>query len=68
MPPRDDLVYRTGRLFLFPFRTRNELTGKWVRARYKAEYHELMARYAEWEIIGPPEIRRPGGGAFSPWR
>ena len=47
---------------LFPFRYRDELTGKWVRARYLAERHEIAATCKEWEIAGPPEIR---GG--DPW-
>ena len=55
-------------LVLYPFRFRDALTGKWVRARYSAERHELEARYNEWEITGPPELRRPSGVAFSPWR
>ena len=58
----------TGTLFLSPFRARDPLTGKWYRARYKAERHEIAARYTEWEIIGPPEIRRPIQTAFTPWR
>src|SRR5690349_13482064 len=45
------------RLELFPFRYRDRLTGKWTRARYVAERHEIARRYAEWEIVGPPEIR-----------
>ena len=44
------------RLELFPFRYREPFTGKWVKARYRAERHEIAARYNEWEIIGPPEI------------
>jgi hypothetical protein len=55
-------------LTLFPFRFRDPLTGKWVRARYVAERREIGARYAEWEITGPPEIRAGGGAAFSPWK
>ena len=51
---------------LYPFRFRDRVSGKWVRARYKAERHEIVARYAEWEIVGPPELRRPTGAAFSP--
>jgi hypothetical protein len=42
---------------LYPFRFRDECTGKWVRARYVATLAELASRYREWEIIGPPEIR-----------
>jgi hypothetical protein len=40
----------------FPFRYRDSLTGRWVNARYKATPDEIAARYAEWEITGPPEI------------
>ena len=67
MPPRDDLVTTPGAMFLYPFRARDPLTGKWYWARHKAEQHEIAARYAEWEIIGPPEFRRPAGTTFSPW-
>jgi hypothetical protein len=49
---------------LFPFRYRDELTGKWVRARYLAERHEIAERYKEWEIVGPPEIRGDGGYSY----
>ena len=45
------------RLELFLFRYRDVRTGKWIRARYRAERHEIAARYAEFETIGPPEIR-----------
>jgi hypothetical protein len=59
------------RLFLYPFRYRSPVTGKWVKARYVAEKHEIEARHApgEWEIIGPPEIRdvEPHAGYFNPW-
>jgi hypothetical protein len=56
-------------LVLYPFRYRHELTGKWVRARYLAERPEIAARYATWEIIGEPEIRRPeAGSSFNHWR
>ena len=45
------------RIELFPFRFRDPVTGKWVRARYRADRHEIAARYAQWEITGPAEIR-----------
>ena len=47
------------RLELYPFRFKDPVSGKWVKARYVAERHEIEARHApgEWEIIGPPEIR-----------
>ncbi len=56
------------RLELFPFRFRDPVTGKWVRARYVAERQEIAARYVEWEIIGPAEIRdvNPEARYFTP--
>jgi len=45
------------RLELFLFRYRDACTGKWTLARYRAERHEIAARYAEFELIGEPEIR-----------
>jgi hypothetical protein len=58
------------RLELFPFRYRDRLTGKWVKARYVAERHEIAARYEEWEIVGPPEIRNVDPNERNPshWR
>jgi hypothetical protein len=58
------------RLELFPFRFRDPLTKRWVRARYVAELHEIAARYAEYEVLGPPEIRdvNPDVRYFTPWR
>lgn len=54
---------------LFSFRYRDPFTGRWIRARYKAERHEIAARYAEWEILGA-EMRdaRPGTASFNPFR
>ena len=37
---------------LYEFRYRHELTGKWVKARYRATSDALRERYAEWETIG----------------
>ena len=56
------------RLELFLFRYRSERTGKWVVSRYRAELHEIKARFTEFEIVGPPEIRRPDPDAryFNP--
>lgn len=50
-------------LKLYPFRFRDPGTGKWVRARYKAERDVIAARYAEWEIVGPAEVRESGSNA-----
>ena len=58
-------------LLLYPFRFVDPVTGRWVRARYKAERHELVQRYAQWEITGAPEIRRVGSATsntFNPFR
>ena len=58
------------RLLLYPFRYRSEVTGKWVKARYVAELHEIERRHVPgtWEIAGPPEIRDvdPDARYFSP--
>ena len=51
----------TDTIELFFFRYRDTLTDKWVRARYKATPEAMAARYAEWEITGPPEVRPPIG-------
>jgi hypothetical protein len=45
---------------LFPFRYRERLTGRWVRARYRATREEIATRYAEWEnhrASGNPQPR-----------
>jgi hypothetical protein len=44
-------------LELYPFRFRDRLTGKWIRARHRLQVPELQRRYAEWELTGSPEIR-----------
>ena len=51
-------------------RYRDRLTGKWVKARYVAEQHEIVARHAEYELLGPAEVREvdPDAQYFSPWR
>jgi len=66
--PRDSSETSMGRVELFPFRFRDPVTGKWTRARYKAERHEIAERYADYEIIGPPEIRDgdPDSPRFTP--
>jgi hypothetical protein len=58
------------RLELYAFRYRDPLTKKWVRARYVAELREIAARYAEYEVLGPPEIRNvdPHARWFDPLR
>ena len=66
--PRDFLQPSAEPLLLYPFRFRDPVSRKWVRARYKAERMEIATRYAEWEFCGPPEIRARAGAGFSPWR
>ena len=56
------------RIELFPFRYRDPLTRRWVRARYKASIDDIARHHAEWEVIGPAEVRTPIGGWFSPYR
>src|SRR5438046_1329740 len=55
-------------LLLYPFRYFDPVRKRWQRARHVAERHVIESSYAQWEIIGPPEII---SGApvvmFSPW-
>ena len=56
-------------LHLYPFRYRDPRTGKWRKARYRAELHEITERYAEFELDGEPMvIHRPSDGTFNPFR
>src|SRR2546428_9912289 len=55
-----------GALLLYPFRFVDPVTGRWTRARYVAELHEIAARHERWEITGGPEIRTAGAVMFSP--
>lgn len=66
--PRDFLQPWAEPLVLFRFRFRDPISGKWIQARYAAERAQIEARYAEWEILGAPELRPRAGTAFSPWR
>jgi hypothetical protein len=53
---------------LYPFRFRDPVTGRWMRARYKATIADIARAYAEWEITGPAEVRTPIGAHFSPYK
>jgi len=55
-------------VLLYPFRFVDPLTGKWVRARYRATREELDQRYAQWEITGEPEVCKGEAGSFNPYR
>jgi hypothetical protein len=63
--PRPPLQPEPPALLLFPFRYRDARTGKWLKARYVAERHEIAQSYAEWEIVGPPETRKGQGEGTS---
>ena len=39
-----------------------------MKARYMASREEIAARYTEWEVIGPGEVRTPRTGYFNPGR
>ena len=54
---RRGLEWAMPTLQLYPFRFRDPLTGKWVRARHKLQVPEIQRHYVEWEITGAPEIR-----------
>jgi hypothetical protein len=65
---RDFLQPDVNPLVLYPFRFRDPVSGRWQRARYVTALDEIMARYAEWELCGPPENRHRGAASFSPWK
>jgi hypothetical protein len=53
-------------LTLYPFRYRDPVTRRWMKARYVAELEVIKARYAEFELTGPPEVGEVTSGSFSP--
>lgn len=65
---RRDNAGMAPRLELFRFRYRDPRTGKWLRARYRADRNEIVARYVEWQILGEAEIRDvdPDARYFTP--
>ena len=42
---------------LYAFDYFDPLRRRWVRARYRAEEHEIRARYGTFRLVGEPEIR-----------
>jgi hypothetical protein len=42
---------------LYPFRFRDPLTGKWLRARHRMQVPEIQRHYGDWQLTGPAEIR-----------
>ena len=70
--------HRGGMLYLLPdgarpscscirsgFAIRSPAAG--FAARYRATREEIATRYADAEIVGPAEVRRPIGRGFTPW-
>jgi len=55
-------------LYLYEFRYRCERSGKWRKARYRAEVHEIQSIHAEFEIIGEPMVIHGPAETFSPYR
>jgi hypothetical protein len=53
---------------LYPFRYKDPVTGKWVRARYRASLETIAARYATWEVTGAPSVPAPAADGFNPYR
>ena len=51
MPTHDGPTYP---LYLYEFRYLDPLTGKWRKARYRAEVDVIRQRHAEFEIVGEP--------------
>ena len=49
---------------LFPFSYYDLIRKRWVKARYLAELPEIEARYKQWRLEGPPEIRSGRGSGF----
>jgi len=57
-------------LQLYPFRFRDPLTGKWVRARYKLPAPELQRCFRAWEKTdapGVPHVAAATPEQFSPF-
>jgi hypothetical protein len=65
LPWRQNYLVPT--LELYPFRFRDPLTGKWVRARHKLQVPELQRHYSEWEVTGAPEIRHVAPASVEPF-
>ncbi len=42
------------------------MTGRWVKVRYVEELEVIRQRYAEFELLGEPEVRDVGHGSFNP--
>jgi hypothetical protein len=45
-------------LHLYRLRYFDPLRNKWLTARYAAQREEIAQRYAQYELIEPPEVRQ----------
>ena len=55
-------------LYLYEFRYRCERTGKWRKARYRAEVAVIRERHAEFELEGEPMVIRGPAETFSAYK
>ena len=55
-------------LCLYEFRYGCERTGKWRKARYRAELHEIRERHSEFQIEGEPMVINGPAETFSPFK
>lgn len=56
-------------LVLHPFSYFDMVRRRWYRARYVAEFREIVERHMAFRIEGEPEVRqRSRGGHFRPYR
>jgi len=53
---------------LYPFRFRDPVTGKWVRARYRATRDDIAQRYGEARIDGAGIAPANVSAGFDPFR
>ena len=53
---------------LYPFRFRDPVTGKWVRARYRATPDDITRRYGEARIDGDGVAPANVSAGFDPFR
>ncbi len=53
---------------LYPFRFRDPVTGKWVRARYCASLDDIARRYRVAEVIGKGRPLGEASKGFDPYR
>ena len=54
-------------LDLYAFRFLDPVTGRWMRARYRATAAEIAARYANFRLEGAPERRPREAAGFDPF-